>query len=117
VTTILIVEDEDEARETLQDAFEDQGWSVVGAANGAEALGILENTTPSIVVLDLAMPVMSGNELYEAMQRDARWSSLPVVITTSDPSRAPTGVLVMRKPLDLRRLLTTIRHLVASSSN
>jgi CheY-like chemotaxis protein len=114
--TILIVEDEDEARETLQDAFEDQGWSVSVAANGAEALAILNNAIPEVVVLDLVMPVMSGTELYEAMQADPRLSGLPVVVVTSDPSRAPTGVLVMRKPLDLRRLLTTVRHIVESPS-
>ncbi|MBX3158012.1 MAG: response regulator [Deltaproteobacteria bacterium] len=109
---VLVVEDEAEARETLRDAFADQGWEVAVAANGAEALQELAVVTPCVVVLDLVMPVMNGTELFAVMQGDARWSALPVVITTSDPSRAPTGVLVMRKPLDLRRLLATVRHIV-----
>jgi DNA-binding response OmpR family regulator len=116
LTRVLIVEDEYEARETLRDVFADQGWEVDVASNGAEALEILNAAMPHIVVLDLAMPVMTGDELYAHMQADARWSALPVIITTSDPSRAPNGVLVMRKPLDLRRLLATVRLLVENPS-
>lgn len=110
--SVLIVEDEIDARETLRDAFTDQGWDVSVAATGTEALAILAASTPKVVVLDLVMPGLSGNDVYDAMQREARLAGLPVVVTTSDPSRAPTGVLVMRKPLDLARLLATIRAIV-----
>ncbi|MBA3458694.1 MAG: response regulator [Deltaproteobacteria bacterium] len=109
--TILIVEDEIDARETLRDAFEDAGYSVGVAANGLEALAILQSETPKVVLLDLVMPMMTGNEVYEAMRREARWSSIPVVITTSDPSRAPDGTFVMRKPLDLRKLLLVVEQI------
>lgn len=108
--SILIVEDEKDARDTLKDAFEDAGYSVRVAGDGVEALAMLEAKAPDVMLLDLVMPVMSGNEVYDAMQRDARWSAIPVVITTSDPSRAPQGALVMRKPLDLRRLLDVVKQ-------
>ncbi len=109
--TILIVEDEKDARETLKDAFEDAGYSVRVAANGVEALASLQSKIPKVVLLDLVMPVMTGNEVYTAMQRESLWSSIPVLITTSDPSRAPNGTLVMRKPLDLRKLLHVVEQI------
>lgn len=110
---ILIVEDEADARETLREAFEDEGYSVTVASNGAEALATLGRIqAPNVVVLDLLMPVMNGNQVYEAMQRDPRLARVPVLITTSDPSRAPSGVLVMRKPLNLQRLFDAVRSLL-----
>lgn len=115
--TILIVEDEKDARDTLKDAFEDAGYSVRVAGDGVEALAMLEAKVPDVMLLDLVMPVMSGNEVYDAMQREARWSSIPVVITTSDPSRAPQGALVMRKPLDLRRLLDVVKQFAKPPSS
>lgn len=108
---ILIVEDERDLRESLQEYFEDQGFRVTGAANGAEALEILAGEElPCVVILDLVMPVVSGNEVYDRMQQDPRLAAVPVIVSTSDPSRAPNGVLIMRKPIDLRRLLGAVRQ-------
>jgi two-component system, sensor histidine kinase and response regulator len=54
---------------------------------------------------------MSGVELYAALQADPQLATIPVVVSTSDPSRAPAGVLLMRKPIDLDRLLSVINGL------
>jgi CheY-like chemotaxis protein len=111
---ILIVEDDRDMRDTLQDFFEDEGHRVFAAANGAEALKKLEELAGAcVVILDLLMPVMTGLEVYSAMQCDSRLSATPVIVTTSDPSKAPSGVLVMRKPLHLARLLETVNVLQA----
>ena len=109
---ILIVEDERDLRESLQEYFEDQGYEVATAANGAEALDALAGGEhlPCLVILDLVMPMVSGNEVYDVMQKDPRLSSVPVIVSTSDPSRAPNGVLIMRKPIDLRRLLGAVQQ-------
>jgi two-component system, sensor histidine kinase and response regulator len=108
---VLIVDDEQDLLDSLAEFFEDEGFSVVTAKNGAEALAQLGNgELPSVVILDLLMPVMSGIEVYEAMQNDPRLARLPVVVSTSDPSRAPSGVLIMKKPVNLDRLLSTVRQ-------
>ena len=110
--TILIVEDDVDIRESLRDAFEDQGYLVRCAANGAEGLAAMrEPEPPSLVVLDLIMPVMTGNELYAAMQADPALSDIPVIVSTSDPSRAPSGVLIIKKPIDVRAMLSAIERL------
>jgi CheY-like chemotaxis protein len=108
---ILIVEDEDDARETLAEFFEEEGCAVATAANGAEALARLAaEELPSVVLLDLLMPVVDGNEVYERMQRDPRLAKVPVIVSTSAPDRAPSGVLIMKKPMNLRRLMNVVRQ-------
>lgn len=107
---VMIVDDEPDIRESLQEFFEDEGFAVRAASNGAQALELLANEAlPCVLILDLMMPILDGNEVYSRMQADPRLSSVPVVISTSDPSRAPSGVLIMRKPIDLNRLLSTVR--------
>jgi CheY-like chemotaxis protein len=110
--TVLVVEDELDIRETLGEFLVDEGYAVELAANGKEALHRLAGLSrPCAVILDIIMPVMSGTELYAAMQADPRLTDIPVVVSTSDPSRAPSGVLIMCKPVDLGRLLTVLAAL------
>ena len=72
------------------------------AANGAEALARLqEEDAPCVVLLDLLMPVLGGNEVYQAMQKEPRLTNVPVIVMTSNPSRAPSGLLIMKKPMNL----------------
>jgi two-component system response regulator (stage 0 sporulation protein F) len=110
VNTVLVVDDERNIRETLEDALRDEGYEVAVASNGREALELLAHLPrPLAVVLDMLMPIMSGREVYQAMQQDPRLNDVPVLISTSDPARAPSGVLTMKKPINLTNLLTTVR--------
>jgi two-component system response regulator MprA len=108
---ILVVDDELDIRESLQELFEDAGYQVATAADGAEALALMRSgEAPCVVILDLIMPGVNGNEVYSVMQCDDRLSDVPVIVATSDPSRAPRDVPVMRKPIDTRRLLDVVRR-------
>jgi CheY-like chemotaxis protein len=110
--TVLVVDDEPDIRDSLRDALEDEGYEVAVARNGREALDALPTLPrPVGIILDIIMPVMSGVEFYAAMQADARFAGTPVLVSTSDPSRAPSGVLIMRKPIDLDRLLNAVAAL------
>jgi CheY-like chemotaxis protein len=108
---LLIVEDDEDIRDSLRDAFEDEGYLVKCAGNGVEGLDVLRTFKPCAVVLDLLMPIMNGIELYAAMRADPSLSAIPVVISTSDPSRAPSGAVLVPKPVDVRDLLTNIERL------
>ena len=108
---LLIVEDDEDIRETLRDAFEDQGYMVRCAANGREGLEILRDFRPCVIILDLIMPVMTGDAMYAEMQADPELASLPVIISTSDSSRAPSGVLLLKKPVNLLVMLRTVDRL------
>ena len=107
---VLIVDDERDIRDSLKEIFEDEGYDVSTAANGAEALDRLATEAlPCAMVLDLAMPGVGGVEVYAKMQGDPRLAQIPVIISTSDPSRAPSGLLIMKKPIDLNRLLGAVQ--------
>jgi CheY-like chemotaxis protein len=110
--TILVVDDEVDVRESLQDALCDEGYAVVLARNGKEALQILPSLKrPCAIILDVIMPVMGGPEFYEAMRANPESADIPVLISTSDPSRAPGRLPVVRKPVNLDRLLTAVAAL------
>jgi two-component system, chemotaxis family, chemotaxis protein CheY len=110
--TLLIVDDDADVRESLGDALADEGYRVVLASNGREALGLLPTLKrPCGIILDLTMPVMSGTEFYQAMRAAPIWADIPVVILTSDPSRVPSGLPMMKKSVGLAEMLATVAAL------
>jgi DNA-binding response OmpR family regulator len=113
---VLVVDDDEDLRDSLAELFADEGYEVLTAENGEVALRLLDRMDlPCIVILDLMMPVLDGNQVYERMQRDLRLAKVPVIISTSDPSRAPSGLLIMKKPINLDRLLAAVKHLCDSA--
>jgi CheY-like chemotaxis protein len=107
---VLVVDDEEGIRDTLSEVVEMGGCSAIAAANGAEALKVLAERRPCLVILDLLMPIMSGLELLEAIRKQPALATLPVVISTSAPSRAPPGVPVLPKPVDIRAVWDCMRQ-------
>ena len=105
---VLVVDDEEDTREALRELVEMTGCSALLAANGAQALELLQTRRPCLVILDLMMPVMTGMELIEAMGREPALSELVIVISTSAPERAPAGFPVVQKPVDIQRVFELI---------
>jgi CheY-like chemotaxis protein len=110
--TIVVVDDEETICETLKDVLEEEGYEVEIAGDGIDALALLRRLTvvPRMVILDLLMPRMDGNTVFSTMKADPALADIPVVISTSDPSRAPSGVLIMKKPVNFDRLLGALRQ-------
>jgi two-component system, chemotaxis family, chemotaxis protein CheY len=107
---VLVVDDEPDIRETLREAVEMVGCTVLLAANGADALRVLGEHRPCLMVLDLIMPIMTGQELLEILQKRPELAQLPVLVSTSAPRLAPAGVPVLPKPIDLGALWAWIRQ-------
>jgi CheY-like chemotaxis protein len=108
---ILIVEDDNVIRESLSEVLADEGYTVVTARHGGEALSLLKaGGLPCVILLDLMMPVMDGWELLEIMQQDATLSTIPVVVVSaSREKRQPRGaVRFIRKPINLEILLQEV---------
>jgi len=108
---ILVVDDDPDIQTTLRMVLEDEGYAVVVAATGAEALALLETTTPALVLLDLNMPVLSGWDFYAALER--QHTRVPVVIMTAgNVALAEATQLqadgVLPKPFELDFLLRTV---------
>ena len=107
---VLIVDDDELIRDTLRELVEMAGCSALLAANGRDALKIMETKRPCLVILDLLMPIMTGNELFEVMQNDPVLASIPVVVSTSAPHRAPAGAVVLKKPIDIDDVVRWMRR-------
>lgn len=106
---VLIVDDEEDVRETLRDVVEMAGCSAILAASGEAAMRVLAEERPCLIILDLLMPGMTGPEVLEAMGQDPELCSLSVLISTSAPERAPVGVPVLPKPIDIDALFRWMR--------
>jgi len=107
---VLVVDDEADTRETLRKAVEMVGCTALLAANGADALRLLRERKPCLMILDLLMPVMTGEELLDILREQSALAQLPVLISTSAPQRAPAGIPVLPKPIDLAAFWAWIRQ-------
>ncbi len=110
----MVVEDDVETRELIAEVLRDDGYDVQTAANGAEALATLRTRTlPSLILLDLMMPVMSGWQFLDERAADQSLARIPVLVLSADPTRqlasARGVVAVVGKPFDLPRLLKLVR--------
>jgi CheY-like chemotaxis protein len=109
--SILIVDDEDEAREATASLLSSAGYETIQAANGQEALDRLDRISkPVAVLLDLMMPVMNGLEVIEELSRRRQLSELNVlIVSASDNMRAAHDVArrlpLLSKPFSAERLL------------
>ncbi len=118
-STILIVEDDDELRDVLALALQSVGYSVTTARNGWEALEFLKKGhAPSVILLDLMMPVMSGWEFCQAQQADPELAEIPVLVMSSVARMDPASpfyadaIDAIRKPVSFEELLRKIRPFV-----
>ncbi len=110
--SILIVDDDLDIRQLFQLFLEDAGFVTYSASNGEEALKLLAQIPkPSLIILDLQMPVMNGWDFAKRLSEDPLFSKIPIIATTaSDDSRGLKCEDFVRKPLDLFSLLPTIKH-------
>ena len=81
-TKIVIAEDDPASREMLAEMIRKWGYEVVEAENGADALEKIKETKPQLVVCDIRMPILDGVGLVQALRRDSKLASLPVIALT-----------------------------------
>jgi CheY-like chemotaxis protein len=112
--SVLVADDDEAIRQVISEVLRDEGYDVVCAENGAEALRELHKARhPDLVLLDLMMPVMSGWEVLEELQTSQELSKIPVVVMSA--MTAPGVSEHLAKPIDLARLLDTVGRLAAAS--
>jgi CheY-like chemotaxis protein len=108
---ILVVDDDRDIRETLTDVLQDEGFKVVSAANGRDALSYLRGSTrPCLILLDLMMPVMDGWAFRHFQSEDPSLREIPVVVLSAAPEAegALGAIPVLRKPVSFDNLVGTI---------
>ena len=117
---LLIADDVAPNRAMLVDLLHGVGFIVAAASNGLECLVLLDSFKPDLVVMDVMMPVMDGNETTRRIRRMPQWSNLPVIAVTASASREDearcldAGVNVfLAKPVDHDALLRAIGTLLS----
>ena len=105
---MLVVDDDEDLRDSVAYVLRDEGYEVQTAANGKEALALLDTMPPpSVVLLDLMMPVMNGWRTLEAIRE--RGHAPPVVVVSASVPPSPDGATAyLRKPLDVDTLLAQV---------
>jgi CheY-like chemotaxis protein len=115
--SVLVVDDDPDFRGFVRVLLEQEGCEVREAEDGREALALLREELPDLVLLDLVMPVMDGRALLSAIRDDDRLSRVPVaVLAASGRTRAPESVVALDKPLDLPNLLSLLALIDAPAS-
>jgi CheY-like chemotaxis protein len=119
IRRVLIVEDDESIREVIRDILEDHGFHVQVAANGAEALHVLDRLRPDALVLDLLMPVMHGWDFMESYVEKTGGHPIPIVVVSVNPALPRSfnrfGVReVVPKPFDVDVLDDAVEHAILS---
>jgi CheY-like chemotaxis protein len=111
---VLFVEDDGDVREAVSGALEDEGYDVVGACDGVDALEHLgSGLKPQLIILDLSMPRMAGPELRQELAREPALEQVPVVVMSADAggrkqANAMGAWAFLKKPINLQQLFATI---------
>jgi CheY-like chemotaxis protein len=115
--TILVVDDEFGILEVLEAILSDAGFKVISAMNGQEAMALLQEEVPDLVIVDFMMPLLDGAGVIKAMRADGRLGRVPVLLASALPeqtiSERCTGYdAFLRKPYKTEKLMEEISRLL-----
>lgn len=120
---ILIADDKATSRELLRTVLERQGYAIIEAADGEEALQKARAETPDLILLDLQMPRRTGYEVLGELRRDPRHAALPIIAITAsamqgDRERALAAGFTsyLTKPVALAQLRAQIQSLLSDGN-
>ncbi len=126
-STILIVEDNAGTRQPLARLLRYEGYETLCTKDGEEALEALRFMRPSLILLDLLLPIMDGVEFLKVMRKNSRWEDIPVIVWSGASSDHPSVQAAhqlgardyfVKAHFTMEQLLTSIRrHLETGSSN
>lgn len=119
-TTVLLVDDDAHFRETMADAMSLKDVEVSGAGSAAEALSLLAEHLPSLILLDIQLPDANGVELCRRLKRDPRTKGVPVLMLSAkytEPADRAEGLLTgaeayLSKPVNFDTLWEEVRHII-----
>ncbi|MES2933974.1 MAG: EAL domain-containing protein [Pseudomonadota bacterium] len=119
VATILIVDDESQNRKLLETLLRPEGYRTQNAANGEDALNLIEQTAPDLILLDVMMPGIDGYEVASKLKANPATANIPIIMVTAliDRSARLAGLEAgaeefLTKPVDRVELWLRIRNLL-----
>lgn len=113
-SSILVVDDDDDLRSVIAELLELEGYRVLTACTGADALALLASNDVGLVLLDLGLPGLDGREVLRRRRIDPRLAAIPVLLLSGSVDEAPPEARHrLRKPFDLSELLVAVNGFLA----
>lgn len=114
---ILVVEDDHTLREAIAEALRDDGYAVEATDNGQAGLRVAQRWPPDLVILDLMMPRMTGEEFSAAVRQMDSLAAIPIIVVSASRATAEVSArlgatLALRKPFDLFELIERVNDLL-----
>lgn len=123
MTTILVVDDHDDIRDLIDRRLRQQGFAVITARNGLEAVVAAANTRPAAILMDVNMPELDGLEATSQIRQNSEHGHIPVIALTAyalpgDESRAMSAGCdaYQSKPIDFDKLIEQVNELILTAS-
>ena len=123
MSTVLIAEDNATNRELLRELLSMRGHFVIEACNGQEALEMLEQTRPDVLLLDLGMPVLDGFGVIRKIRENPRLATLPVLAVTAYAMQGDREKIMksgfsgyISKPVNARSLAEELERLLSDGN-
>lgn len=111
---VLLVEDDHDVRDAITEALTVDGYRVLAVHDGQEALALLAQLRPHLILLDLMLPMVSGWEVLAEISSNRALADIPVVVVSAYADRAPLKVThILRKPIGIDELRETVRRFCA----
>ena len=115
--TVMIVDDVQDIRDLYEQFFEMQGARVITAESGVSALQVVLFHRPDVIVLDIAMPLLSGNDVISSLKGDTRTRTIPIVVVSGQPDARRAALAAgadayIQKPVLPDRLLAEVLRVV-----
>lgn len=118
---ILVVDDSSTIRSVVKKALENAGFQVISAENGYQALEIMKDQRPDLILSDIEMPVMSGIDLCRTVHKSEDLATIPYVVMSTKNDRAIMrrmlqwgAIAYLTKPFNVEQLVITIEHLLSN---
>jgi DNA-binding response OmpR family regulator len=114
---VLVVEDDQSLREVIAEALREDGYVVRSADNGQAALELARGWTPGVVILDLMMPHLDGEQFCGAMRQVQGLANIPIIVVSASRTAHEVGTRLgatasLRKPFDLFELTERVQALL-----
>lgn len=117
---IMVVDDEPGILKMVAFRLANSGYEVVTAQDGADALEKIRQSAPDLLVLDIMMPIMDGNELCQILKQDPNTKDIPIIFLTAlrtgedaaDEGETVGSNIILPKPFDPVVLLSTVKRIL-----
>ena len=115
---ILVVDDDQDMVYILKETLQKQGYEVMTAADGAQALMLVKTNVPDLMIVDLTMPHMTGWHFTAKARQDPRYKTTPIIVLSgllerdAQPEKFETASAYMVKPFDIFKLMDKVKELL-----